>query len=265
MAYGARRLILCFVYAAFMAAAQDACPSGEAIDRLVAAYPDFLQPALEPHVVLWKDGARTPFDDGVPKADFEERFRNASLADQMSIPYPKGWPVAAPLPQQDPGRLRHEPFFRKMYGGTPEQVEAALTRVPWRPAGGKKIRFTSINGAADALDAVSAEIDQLPPAARRYAAQPIGAFNWRPIAGSERLSMHSLGIAIDFQLPAPCQRYWQWDDPNPRHNRPYPQALLNDENLGLIVCIFEKHGFIWGGKWAHYDTMHFEYRPELHR
>jgi hypothetical protein len=30
-----------------------------------------------------------------------------------------------------------------------------------------------------------------------------------------------------------------------------------------IVQIFEKHGFIWGGKWEHFDTMHFEYRPEL--
>ena len=27
--------------------------------------------------------------------------------------------------------------------------------------------------------------------------------------------------------------------------------------------IFERHGFIWGGKWYHYDTMHFEYRPEF--
>nr|WP_310556777.1 M15 family metallopeptidase [Flavobacterium sp.] len=30
-----------------------------------------------------------------------------------------------------------------------------------------------------------------------------------------------------------------------------------------IVAIFEKYGFIWGGNWTHYDTMHFEYRPEL--
>ena len=30
-----------------------------------------------------------------------------------------------------------------------------------------------------------------------------------------------------------------------------------------IVRIFEKHGFIWGGRWYHYDTMHFEYRPEM--
>ena len=30
-----------------------------------------------------------------------------------------------------------------------------------------------------------------------------------------------------------------------------------------IVDAFEAEGFIWGGRWAHYDTMHFEYRPEL--
>ena len=30
-----------------------------------------------------------------------------------------------------------------------------------------------------------------------------------------------------------------------------------------LIDIFEKHGFIWGGRWYHYDTMHFEYRPEV--
>ena len=32
--------------------------------------------------------------------------------------------------------------------------------------------------------------------------------------------------------------------------------------LGL-AGLFERYGFIWGGRWYHYDTMHFEYRPEL--
>jgi hypothetical protein len=31
----------------------------------------------------------------------------------------------------------------------------------------------------------------------------------------------------------------------------------------VIVDAFEAEGFIWGGRWYHYDTMHFEYRPEL--
>ena len=36
-----------------------------------------------------------------------------------------------------------------------------------------------------------------------------------------------------------------------------------DEHGLAALEIFERHGFIWGGKWYHYDTMHFEYRPEL--
>ena len=32
---------------------------------------------------------------------------------------------------------------------------------------------------------------------------------------------------------------------------------------GAIGEIFERHGFIWGGKWYHYDSFHFEYRPEI--
>ena len=42
--------------------------------------------------------------------------------------------------------------------------------------------------------------------------------------------------------------------------------VLSFEHEGVpheIVEVFERHGFIWGGKWYHYDTMHFEYRPEL--
>ena len=34
-------------------------------------------------------------------------------------------------------------------------------------------------------------------------------------------------------------------------------------NIIELVNIFEKNGFIWGGRWYHYDTMHFEYRPEM--
>jgi hypothetical protein len=39
--------------------------------------------------------------------------------------------------------------------------------------------------------------------------------------------------------------------------------VLENADLKEIVRIFENHGFIWGGKWYHYDAMHFEFRPEL--
>ncbi|MDR3247464.1 MAG: M15 family metallopeptidase [Treponema sp.] len=30
-----------------------------------------------------------------------------------------------------------------------------------------------------------------------------------------------------------------------------------------MIKAFESYGFVWGGKWMFYDTMHFEYRPEI--
>ena len=30
-----------------------------------------------------------------------------------------------------------------------------------------------------------------------------------------------------------------------------------------FIEAFERRGFVWGGKWFFYDTMHFEYRPEI--
>ena len=44
-----------------------------------------------------------------------------------------------------------------------------------------------------------------------------------------------------------------------RRAQPFP---YRSDTPAEIVEIFEKHGFIWGGRWFHYDTMHFEYRPE---
>ena len=49
--------------------------------------------------------------------------------------------------------------------------------------------------------------------------------------------------------------YWQWSK-----LRPHP---LQKTFPSAIVSLFEDNGFIWGGKWEHFDLMHFEYRPEL--
>ena len=76
-----------------------------------------------------------------------------------------------------------------------------------------------------------------------------GTFHWRTIANTERLSPHAFGIAIDLN-PA-RSAYFEW---TPTWSGTYPME---------IVEAFEKEGFIWGGRWAHFDTMHFEYRPEL--
>jgi hypothetical protein len=73
------------------------------------------------------------------------------------------------------------------------------------------------------------------------------------VVGTGRLSPHSFGIAVDIAVPP--SHYWLREKTGAgEYKNSIPWA---------IVEIFEKHGFIWGGKWYHFDTMHFEYRPEL--
>ncbi len=78
------------------------------------------------------------------------------------------------------------------------------------------------------------------------------------IAGTNRLSMHSFGMTMDINIEQ--TNYWQWDCKC--QNEDAALIYKNKIPLGLVE-IFEKYGFIWGGKWYHHDTMHFEYRPEL--
>ena len=97
----------------------------------------------------------------------------------------------------------------------------------------------------------------------RYLAKPLGTFNWRKVAGTGRMSVHASAAAIDFNLPEGLGRYWRWDGCRQDAVCKYPAAVLANDALKEIVRIFEDHGFIWGGKWYHYDAMHFEFRPEL--
>ena len=82
-----------------------------------------------------------------------------------------------------------------------------------------------------------------------------GTFNYRSIAGSRQLSPHSYGIAID--LNPDKGAYWR---SSPKWQSEKLSGLRRDYP-SEIVDIFERYGFIWGGKWGHYDLMHFEYRP----
>jgi hypothetical protein len=219
---------------------------------LPRAYPDFLA-SVDGNVLVWKDGTRTPLSDGRSDKSFDDKLRNASLLDQLSLAYPKGRPTTSPGPQDDPGRFRNIAFFNKMYGDCGKgEVERKLVRVAWLPrSGGGSVRITPINRVADQLRAVSNELDRLSPALKRYAFPSAGTYNCRVVKDTGVRSGHGWGIAIDINRR--FSDYWLWAGKGDYRNRiPYE-----------IVEIFERHGFIWGGKWGHFDTMHFEYRPEL--
>jgi hypothetical protein len=226
------------------------------LDRLVAAYPDFLK-GHEGNELIWRDGARMAFDDGKEKT-LETRVESPDIEDGFEPPYPAGPMLEDPAVDFDPGRARNEAFFKKMYGDCRKgEVEKHLVSVDWLPKhGGKPIKITSVNGAADRLREVSDELDALPPDLVKYLQPIAGTYNCRTVSRSESASAHAYGIAID--LNAKFGHYWQWTKPDRTGRYAYRNSIPWE-----IAAIFEKHGFIWGGKWYHFDTLHFEYRPEL--
>jgi hypothetical protein len=227
-----------------------------ALDVLVRAYPDFLI-GYDATDLMWRDGTRMPLSEGRPTQDFADMLRRGSILDQMRLPYPAGPLTVGIVPTGDPGRVRNRAFFDKMYGNCWRgEVRPRLVSVVWLPRSwGRTIEATSVNGVAQRLAEISAELDMLPPALKRYAYPPAGTYNCRTVADTGQPSMHAWGAAIDINTA--YADYWLG-----HRSGTEAGGYLNRIPIE-IVEIFERHGFIWGGKWAHYDTMHFEYRPEL--
>ncbi len=218
----------------------------ELIARLVSAYPSTL--GVGPAGQLLVRGRDVPVAEARTAGSVQERMSIATMGDQFSIPYPRGCPARTPGNDEDPGRLRNEPFFRAMYGGSRSEVAKTLTPVRWF---GSTLQATTTNDVDRRLAAVAAELGQRSDLTR-YLVTPGGGFNWRKIAGENVLSMHSFGIAFDINVA--FSDYWRWSGGVKDFRNRIPCE---------IGAVFERHGFIWGAKWFHFDTMHFEYRPEL--
>ncbi|MBP3675434.1 MAG: SH3 domain-containing protein [Campylobacter sp.] len=182
---------------------------------------------------------------------YHDKEQNPTIKDMFNLEYPLLMPLNSPL--IDAGRIRNELFFGEIYGKNEAEVKANLTDVIWlKNSLNQKLKFSSINGAAQALQRVSDELNTLvqnEPNLIIYLQNIGGTFKYRNIAQSTNLSAHSWGIAIDINVAN--SHYWLW-------HKEYQNQIPYK-----IVEIFEKHGFIWGGRWEHFDTMHFEYRPEF--
>ena len=216
---------------------------------LAMAYPQFIS-KVDGNIIYFHDGSSMVYDDGRAK-DWQTLLDDGDPEDMFFVPYDSR--VSPPPFLSDPGRSRNEQLYKKMYGASAAAVQRNLVSVPWF---GKSVQFTRVNGAADSLRKVEAEIKRYPEL-RKYV-DSSGTFNWRPVRGAKRMSAHSYGIAFDIAVP--YSDYWQWTlkTSDELADIPYKNRFPRK-----IVEIFERHGFIWGGAWYHYDTMHFEFRPEL--
>jgi hypothetical protein len=227
---------------------------GAKLDRLVRAYPEFIAGHDRSWLFL-KDGRRFAISDGRTDKSFTALIEHPDIDDMFYRGYPAGADETPPAMNDDPGRARFQPLFDAMYGDCSRgDVRAKLRAVAWLPRHrGGYVYVTTVNGADQALAATIRELDELPDRFMPYLKPSFGGYDCRGVAGSTARSPHAWGVAIDIN----STDYWRWSrrdisDPEWRNSVPIE-----------IVRIFERHGFIWGGRWYHYDTMHFEYRPEL--
>lgn len=217
--------------------------------RLQRAYPGCIK-EVSSYYITWKDGTRMPI---------RSRF---SFLDQwghlfLGLDYSKG-----SISKEDIQHDSYEPFFRKMYGNTASEVKKKLVTIYWMPhVFGKRypLRVTTINNIHQKIERISAALEKFPISYQKYVKNPAGGFYWRNVARENYLSSHSFGIAID--INSSYGNYWLWD--LKKSNKPWQRLVVHNRIPSEIVKLFEKEGFFWGGRWYYYDTMHFEYRPEL--
>ncbi len=98
---------------------------------------------------------------------------------------------------------------------------------------------------------------------RSMAADNSSAFNFRVIAGTNTLSQHALGRAIDIN---PVENPWRRPDRIvPEEGRAFADRTNVRPGMivrpGPVVAVFDELGWEWGGDWRHaFDDHHIVIR-----
>lgn len=203
--------------------------------------------------LVMKSGKKLLYDDKSRKT-VQEKLANSDLQDTLEQIYPLTSVNSIMEENFDPGRFRCYGLLSEVYGSSKQAIESNLTSISGSYG---NYQFNSNNNAAASLKSVMKElipISQKNQNVRRCLFPCSGTFNYRVISGTNRLSPHSFGIAID--LASDKRDYWKWATKEAGGKRlaSYPNELVE---------VFENNGFVWGGKWSHFDILHFEYRPEI--
>lgn len=162
-------------------------------------------------------------------------------------------------------RSEHDGLYKELYGVTTRNsVKRKLVNKKFL---GFKIKVHKIIGKK--ISSIDLKIRELAKSDREVSSfiknlSDVQCFHWRKIAGVERKSRHSFGLAVDI-LPENYRKkivYWGWEKDTNNDWMLIPQSSLWVPP-DSVVRAFLAEGFIWGGHWDTFDTIHFEYRPEL--
>lgn len=188
-----------------------------------------------------------PFQARVITPETAERLRNRSR------------PSEPPPP-------RHNGFLDSLYQiATRRDAERQIVphRFLGRPVQVHRLLLEPLGRVEEDLNVLAARDAEV----RTYLAglNQVSGFLWRNIAGTQSRSYHGYGVAVDL-IPRSYERRWgywrwamdggveEWWNIPPENRWTVPDAILE---------VFERHGFVWGGKWLSFDPIHFEYRPEV--
>lgn len=184
--------------------------------------------------------------------------------DPIFYSYPLG-PLYEPTPVSDDDPTYCTEVLERLWGVSEGQIRGHGASTTFF---GRRLFLNQL--AVDALAEVEGDLAQMARTDRdvaRWVENLAITYSYidRGIAGSDTRSHHAWGLAVDFVPGSYGGRhvYWRWSRVHDREG--WHEIPLEDRWTPPLRVIetFEAHGFLWGGKWAHFDNIHFEYRPEI--
>ena len=217
---------------------------------------------LDDDLVFTLGGLAIHFQDGRMLA--EGRLHRRGRCDSIFYRYPLTLPTEPAEPSTEPVRFCTD-MQEVLWGRTEDQIRANARST------------TFLDRRMFLNDLVVRELAKVEQDILAVARDDEAVASWiaqmditysfidRGIAGTATRSQHAWGLAVDL-VPSSYegrQVYWRWTRAWNRsgwHRTPIEERWSPP---APVVEIFERHGFVWGGKWARFDNIHFEYRPEI--
>ena len=169
---------------------------------------------------------------------------NNDLQNIFSEKYIVKYPIKKPRTNIDPGNYKNQKFLKSIYGKKKEEIKRNFVKIYWLPKTNLKSYFIYFNknaGAAPALIRISHQLDKLPEDLKKYI----------KTVKVDKKDSFGISITLDKKFKNSFK-----DEKKFKFTNRIPEE---------IIKIFEENDFIWGGRWYHYDTGYFEYRPEFFR
>lgn len=93
---------------------------------------------------------------------------------------------------------------------------------------------------------------------RSMRANNTSGFNYRYIAGTDQLSLHAFGLAVDINpWQNPCRSHGIWLPVGAYHDPLVPGTITGDSK---VAAVFREHGFECGVDWQEpFDPQHFQF------